>query len=158
MRGTQVAKIVALCLIHNLSVKRLAILYLLFCIASHLTTPTTAYYTHKENVAGEMSVSDQLGQTDEPVSDTDEQVGEKELSEETESKSPPSNEPESPAKQNDKLDKDKPVKQGDIEESGQTENTVPNESKPQDSKVDGTDQVSDTKAREERQDSGEEVP
>lgn len=65
MRGFQIAKKVVVSLNQNLIIKWLAILYLFICIAFHLTSPTTALYTHEEKISGVMSVNDQQEETDE---------------------------------------------------------------------------------------------
>lgn len=66
MRGFQIAKKVAVSLKKHLIIKRFVILYLLIVIAFHLTAPTTAHYTYEEKITGEMFVSDQLEETEEP--------------------------------------------------------------------------------------------
>lgn len=64
MRGHQKAKNAGTYLNKSLIVKRLALLYLLFFIASHLISPINAYYTYQERIVGEISV-DEFGEPEE---------------------------------------------------------------------------------------------
>lgn len=114
MRGFQIAKKVVVSLNHNLIIKWLAILYLFICIAFHLTSPTTALYTHEEKISGVMSVNDQQEETDESndtvPADQDEEIDRESDLDNNEAKSVEIEE------QKDKIE--------DMEEAGDPENKV----------------------------------
>ncbi|RWR11913.1 hypothetical protein QNH23_12980 [Siminovitchia fortis] len=155
MRGYQTVKKAAVYLNSNLVVKRLAILYLLFCIASLLTTPTTAHYTHEESVPGEMSVSGQLGEAEEFVTENDEEEKETDEANEPEENQLKQNEAEKP------IDEKKPEtgqaeQQAESDSSGQSEKNETNESQAEDQN-EASDQSGDS-SNAEGQESGEKAP
>ncbi|WP_413065658.1 hypothetical protein [Siminovitchia sp. 179-K 8D1 HS] len=84
MRGRQKTKNAGTCLNKSPFVKRLALLYLLFFIASHLISPINAYYTYQERIVGEISVDvwgeRDLEELDAPAEDK-EQISKAEIKE-----------------------------------------------------------------------------
>ncbi|WP_144460837.1 hypothetical protein [Siminovitchia fortis] len=157
MRGFQTVKKAAVYLNSNLVVKRLAILYLLICIASLLTTPTTAHYTHEESVPGEMSVSGQLEEAEEFVTEDDEVEKETDETNEPEDHRLKQNEAEKPINEKEeKPETGQAEQQAESDSSGQSEKNETNESQPEDQN-EASDQSGDS-SNAEGQESGEKAP